>query len=191
MPRADAPQARPFGLGCATAVLVLLAALPGCSHRAAPLALPPARLFTGHEAHRRVTLFFPSAVRPGFVQVPSQIYATASMVAQAKQVLMALMAGPPPAAVARGAVACFGPGASFLELYLDGKGLAVVDLPSSTVNALPGGTSSEVAVLYCLVHTLCADIPGLQRVQILVDGAVVESLRGHFDLRDPLTPADF
>ncbi len=173
------------------AASIALAVLPGCSRREAAPAPAAPRLFTGREGRRRIELIFPSGIRPGFVETRGTIYATASMVAQAKQVLMALMAGPPPSAVSRGAVACFGPKAAYNEVYLDGQGLAVVDLPAATVDALPGGTSSEVAVLYCLVRTLCADIPGVVRVQILIDGSRAETLRGHFDLRDPLSPSDF
>lgn len=172
------------------ALAVGLAALgAACSRHSSAPALAHSPLFTGREAKRRILLTFPSGSRSGFVNEPREIYATASLVAQAKQVLMALMAGP--GADETGAVACFGPQSSFLEVYLDGQGLAVVDLPSSTVAALPGGTSAEVATLYCLVRTLCADIPQVSRVQVLIDGQAAESLRGHFDLQDPLTLSDF
>jgi hypothetical protein len=78
-----------------------------------------------------------------------------------------------------------------LELYWDGKDLAVLDLPQSTVQALPGGTSSEVAVLYCLLRSLASVLPGMKRLQVLIDGAEAETLKGHVDLHDPLTLADF
>lgn len=67
----------------------------------------------------------------------------------------------------------------------------MVDLPSATVAALPGGTSAEVATLYCLVRTLGVNIPQVSRVQVLVDGQAAESLRGHVDLLDPLVLSDF
>jgi hypothetical protein len=175
-------------LRAALLALALLGA-GACSRHAAPTAPAAPPLFTGHEAKRKVLLTFPSSQKAGFVNVPRQIYATVSLVAQAKQILMALMAGPLPAET--GATPCFGPQSSYLEVYLDGKGLAVVDLPSATVAALPGGTSSEVATLYCLVHTLCADVPDVSRVQVLIDGQPAESLRGHFDLQDPLSLSDF
>ncbi len=172
---------------CLTAALLALAG--ACSRRPPAKTAAHSPLFTGHEARRRVLLTFPSGHRPGFVNIQVPIYATSSMVAQAKQVLLDLMAGPPDSA--SGAVGCFGPNAAYNEVYLDGQGLAVVDLPQATVDGLPGGTSAEVATLYCLVRTLCADIPGVTRVQVLIDGRAAETLRGHFDLSDPLAPSDF
>ncbi|MGH7442736.1 MAG: GerMN domain-containing protein [bacterium] len=172
-------------------VLTLALGLVSCRRHSVHEKPASSPLFTGHEARHRVWLTFPSGSKPGFVNVGVEIYATTSLVAQAKQVLMALMAGPPQGN-SSGAVSCFAPGASFLELYLiPDRGLAVVDLPSATVDALPGGTSCEVAVLYCLVHTLCADVPKVSKVQVLIDGQPAESLRGHFDLQDPLGPSDF
>ena len=163
--------------------------LGACSRNAAPPQAQQLPLFTGHEAKRPVVLTFPAGRQSGFVNVKREIYATASVVAQAKQIVMALMAGP--TASEPEAVPCFSPQSAYLEIYLDGKGLAVVDLPAATVLALPGGTSAEVATLYCLVHTLCADVPMVSRVQVLVDGQRAESLRGHMDIQDPLGLSDF
>lgn len=172
---------------------LLLAALfvGACGHKDHAGAMPSSPLFTGKEAKRKVLLTFPSRQQPGFVTVEREIYATASNVNQAKQVLLALLAGPNGQGNEASAAPCFGPQAAFLELYLDGKGLAVLDLPAATVAALPGGTSSEVATLFCLVRTLSANVPQVGRVQVLIDGQVTESLRGHMDLQDPLTLADF
>lgn len=179
-------MARPKALLALIAVSVLLAA---CGRKEAPVATPASPLFTGKEAKRTVKLTLPARQQPGFVAVEREIYATASLVNQAKQIVMALMAGPGPSEGA--AAPCFGPNAVFLEVYLDGKGLAVVDLPAATVSGLPGGTSAEVATLFCLVRTLNANIPQVGRVQVLIDGQVPESLRGHMDLQDPLNLADF
>jgi hypothetical protein len=153
------------------------------------VAAPHSPLFTGLEQKRKVVLTLPSSEQGGFVNVDRDIYATVSVVAQAKQVLLALMAGPAPGETQ--AAPCFGPQSTFNEVYLDGKGLAVVDLPSATVAAMPGGTSAEVATLYCLVRTLCQNIPQVARVQVLIDGQSAESLRGHVDLQDPLVLSDF
>jgi len=181
--------ARPSRRGALAALMAGLVLLGACSRTAAPPAVTRLPLYTGQEPKRKVVLTFPSSQQAGFINVDREIYATVSMVAQAKQVLLALMAGPQ--ADEPGAAACFGPQAAFLEVYLDGKGLAVVDLPSATVQAMPGGTSAEVATLYCLVRTLSADIPQVSRVQVLVDGQAAESLRGHVDLLDPLVLSDF
>jgi hypothetical protein len=171
--------------------LFLLGALflGACGQKDDSTAIPSSPLFTGKEAKRKVMITFPARQQPGFVAVEREIFATASLVNQAKQVALALMAGPTSAEAA--AAPCFGAQAVFSELYLDGKGLAVIDLPAATVDGLPGGTSAEVATLFCLVRTLSATIPQVGRVQVLIDGQVPESLRGHVDLQDPLNLADF
>jgi hypothetical protein len=166
--------------------LALLAA--ACGHKAAAPGSTHSPLYTGQEPKRKVQLTLPSREQAGFVQVEREIFATASEVNQGKQLLQALLDGP--LAGETSAAPCFGPQAAYLELYLDNKGLAVVDLPQATVDGLPGGTSAEVAVLYCIIRTLSQNLPQVARVQILIDGQVPESLRGHMDLQDPLSLGD-
>jgi hypothetical protein len=179
----------------ASAALCLAAALLGltlaCAKEPEKDAEARAPLFTGKEAVRTVQLYLPSSEKAGFVALPREIYATASLVNQAKQLLQALMDGPKADGSEPGVAACFARGAAYHEVYLDGKGLAVVDLDAATVAALPGGTSVEVAVLYSLVRSFVANIPEVSRVLVLVDGEPAESLLGHMDLLDPLTLADF
>jgi hypothetical protein len=171
------------------AALVLTAFLGACGKKAAAPSAPASPLYSGHELKRAIVLTLPSKDKAGFVQVKREIYQTASQVNQAKQVLQALMDGPKPEEA--GAAACFGKGAAYTELYLDGQGLAVIDLPSATVTGLPGGTSTEVATLYCLLRSFSANVPGVLRLQILIDGEPAESLRGHVDTLDPLSLSDF
>ena len=168
------------------AALGLLAG--ACGQKAAAPGSTHSPLYTGQEPKRKVQLTLPSRQQAGFVQVEREIYATASVVNQGKQLLQALLDGP--LAGESNVAPCFGPQAAYLELYLDNKGLAVVDLPQSTVDGLPGGTSAEVAVLYCLIRSLGQNLPQVARVQILIDGRVPESLRGHMDLQDPLSLGD-
>jgi hypothetical protein len=170
-------------------VLLGLALLAGaCGRKAAAPGSAHSPLYTGQEPKRKVLLTLPSRQQAGFVTVEREIYATGSVVNQGKQLLQALLDGPLPG---ESTVApCFGPQAAYLELYLDGKGLAVVDLPRVTVDGLPGGTSAEVAALYCLIRTLNQNLPQVARVQVLIDGQVPESLRGHLDLQDPLSLGD-
>ena len=71
------------------------------------------------------------------------------------------------------------------------KGLAVVDLPAATAQGLPGGTSAEVATLFCIVRSFTANIQNVGRVLILIVGPAAPSLAGPVDIQDPLTLADF
>lgn len=171
--------------------LTLLLGLSACGKKPAKVDELRSPLFTGKEATHEAVIYLPSEQKPGFVTVKRPIYVTASVVNQGKQLLQALMAGPKADGSEGGAAACFGPDAGYLELYLNGQGLAVVDLPAATVAGLPGGTSAEVATLYCLVRTLVTNLPGVTRVQVLIDGERAESLLGHVDLLDPLSLSDF
>lgn len=166
-----------------------LALTLACGRKGNPAGGQSSPLYSGKEAKRKVTLSFPAKSQAGFVSVEREIYATPSLVNQAKQVLQLLMAGPTPQE--RQAAAPFGPEAQFRELFLDGQGLAVIDLPKATAQGLSGGTSAEVATLYCIVRTFTANIQGVGRVQVLIDGQVASSLSGHVDIQDPLTLADF
>lgn len=66
----------------------------------------------------------------------------------------------------------------------------VIDFGSGLVSGHPGGTQSELLTVYGLVDTLAANFPHLRQVEILVDGHPVETLKGHVDLRQPVS-ADF
>ncbi len=171
-------------------VLTLLVGLAGaCGKRGGPSQSQASPLYTGKEPKRTVVLTFPAREQAGFVTVEREIFATRSAVNQAKQAVQWLMAGPLPEE--KQAAAAFGPGASYREIFLDGAGLAVLDLPAATAQALPGGTSAEVATLYCIVRSLTANVQGVGRVQVLIDGQAAPSLAGHVDIQDPLTLADF
>jgi hypothetical protein len=170
--------------------LILALCLPlACGKKSGSAAGQASALYTGKEAKRKVLISFPAKSQAGFATVEREIYATPSLVNQAKQVLLLLMKGPLPEE--KQLAAPFAPGATYREVFIDDKGLAVIDLPSATAQALPGGTSCEVATLYCLVRTLTANIQGVGRVQVLIDGEAAPSLSGHVDIEDPLTLADF
>ncbi|MFZ5942793.1 MAG: GerMN domain-containing protein [Bacillota bacterium] len=62
-------------------------------------------------------------------------------------------------------------------------GLAVVDL-SDHVHAVAGSMGETLAV-YSIVNTL-TELPGIEKVMILVEGKEVESLSGHVYLGEPL-----
>lgn len=65
--------------------------------------------------------------------------------------------------------------------------LATVSLNRALVDNHPGGSAGELLTVYSMVHTL-AQLPGIERVQFLVEGQRVETLAGHLALDRPLTP---
>jgi len=52
----------------------------------------------------------------------------------------------------------------------------------------PGGSAAELLTVYAVVHAVTANLPTIQRVQILIDGREADTLAGHVDLRRPLEP---
>lgn len=65
---------------------------------------------------------------------------------------------------------------------------AVLDFSHDLVDGLPGGSSAEMAAVYSVVNTVCANLPQVKRVRFLVDGRPLTTLKGHLDLHEPLGP---
>ncbi len=64
-------------------------------------------------------------------------------------------------------------------------GIATADFSEELVSRFPGGSSNEAATVYSIVNTLTS-LPGVEKVQILVEGEVVETIGGHLDVSSPL-----
>lgn len=71
------------------------------------------------------------------------------------------------------------------QLYLLSDGTAVVDLSREVADSLNGGALAELVILYSLTRTLRENIPAIQRVRFLVDGAPASTLAGHVSIQDP------
>lgn len=69
-------------------------------------------------------------------------------------------------------------------------GLATVDFSRDLISGHPGGSVSELFTAYGLVNTLAENFPHIRQLRILVEGEAVTSLKGHIDLRQPIS-ADF
>jgi len=70
------------------------------------------------------------------------------------------------------------------------EGTATVDFSRELLSGHPGGSLSELLTVYSLADTLAESFPHIRQVRILVDGEPVDTLKGHVDLRQPVT-ADF
>lgn len=75
-----------------------------------------------------------------------------------------------------------GAGSEVRDVYLVDPGLAVVDLNGAFANLHRSGVLVEELTVASMIETLSANIPGITRVRILVDGAQRDSLAGHVDL---------
>jgi hypothetical protein len=75
-----------------------------------------------------------------------------------------------------------GRGSEIRDVYLVDPGLAVIDLNSAFADNHRSGVLVEELSVVSLVQTLSANIPGITRVKILVEGNERETLAGHADL---------
>jgi spore germination protein GerM len=76
------------------------------------------------------------------------------------------------------------PGADVRSVFLVDPGVAVVDLNAAFADGHRSGVLVEELTLASLIHTISANIPGVLKVKILVDGKERQTLAGHADLSD-------
>jgi hypothetical protein len=75
-----------------------------------------------------------------------------------------------------------GSGADVRDVYLVDPGLAVIDVNDAFADGHRSGVLVEELTLASMVQTLASNIPGINRVKILVGGKERETLAGHADL---------
>ncbi len=64
--------------------------------------------------------------------------------------------------------------------------LATINFSRDIVDRHPGGSLSELLTVYGLTNTLAVNFPALRRLQILVEGKIEPTLRGHVDISRPI-----
>ncbi|MGA7909126.1 MAG: GerMN domain-containing protein [Candidatus Sulfotelmatobacter sp.] len=75
-------------------------------------------------------------------------------------------------------------GADIRSVYLVDPGLAVIDVNAALADGHRSGVLVEELTVVSLIRTLSANIPGILKVKILVEGEERETLAGHADLTD-------
>jgi hypothetical protein len=84
-----------------------------------------------------------------------------------------------------GAAHPLAPASDIRSIYLIDPGAAVIDLNAAFADQHRSGILSEQLTVNSLVETLAINVPGIQRVNILVEGKTRDTLAGHADLSDP------
>jgi hypothetical protein len=74
------------------------------------------------------------------------------------------------------------PGSDIRSVYLVDPGLAVIDVNAALADGHRSGVLAEELTVASLIQTLSANIPGILKVRILVEGKQRETLAGHADL---------
>lgn len=82
------------------------------------------------------------------------------------------------------------PAQTRLLSLVEQDGLATADFSRELISGHPGGSVSELLTAYGVVNTLAENFPYIRQLRILVEGESVTSLKGHVDLRQPIS-ADF
>jgi hypothetical protein len=75
-------------------------------------------------------------------------------------------------------------GSEIRSVYLVDPGLAVIDVNAAFADGHRSGVLEEDLTVASLIQTLAANIPGISRVKILVEGQQRDTLAGHADLSD-------
>jgi hypothetical protein len=74
-----------------------------------------------------------------------------------------------------------------LNVFSDGTGGVTLNFSEHLRTDHPGGSEAEITTLRCLVSTVGANFPGVDEVQILIEGETVPTLAGHVNLARPLS----
>jgi len=73
-------------------------------------------------------------------------------------------------------------GADVRSVYLVDPGLAVIDVNAAFADGHRSGVLSEELTVASMIQTLSANLPGILKVKILVEGKERQTLAGHADL---------
>lgn len=129
-----------------------------------------------------VTLFFADGSGGGLVREGREIDAGTDLAESVETVIEELISGP---------VGDFEPVLPYNTLI---RGVeitgdeAIVDFGREIVDGLPGGSASEMAAVFAVTDTVTINFPQIKKVQFLIDGAKVSTLKGHVDIHQPLAP---
>lgn len=135
-------------------------------------------------AGRRISvrLYFEAPDRQGLLPEEREVAFSPDLAVQLRTVVEELARGS-----ATGLLATLPPGTKILEVFVQARGVAFVDL-SAEAAELVGGSTGELLAVYSVVNTIVTNFPAVSRVQILVGDKPVTSLAGHIDLSRPLPP---
>jgi len=142
---------------------------PANTQPVAPPALGPTEQATLYVAYDDAELLRPRAVR---IPLP------AGRQERAEELLRALL----DIYLDKSSPHVLGPGSEIRGVYLVDPGLAVIDLNGAFANGHRSGVLTEELTMASLLGSLSANIPGISRIKILVDGKERDTLAGHVDL---------
>lgn len=149
-------------------------------------AAPAQRLLP--QAERELLLYFGDNQSAFLVEQRLRLPDSGDEMQLLRQLIAALIAGPPPSATAL--VPVLPPASRLQDAVLAADGTLLLDFNRALIDQHPGGSASELLTVRALANTVSANFPEIKRVRLLVDGLVITTLKGHLDLRGPVA-ADF
>jgi spore germination protein GerM len=135
------------------------------------------------DRYQEVILYFSDEQAEYLVSEPRTIPWNERPLERARAILEALIRGPE-----TGLQPTIPQGTRVRGVRLGEGGICSVDFTGGIISNHPGGTSSELMTVYSIVESLTKNIPGIQAVQILVEGKQRETLAGHLFIGGPLQP---
>jgi hypothetical protein len=131
--------------------------------------------------HITATLFYGAPDGTGLVGVRREVPLAEGVVPQGRAILTSQLEPAP-----EGQISVIPPGTTLRAFYVTQQGDAFVDLSADASTQHSGGSFSELLTVHAIVNAVTANLPSIQRVQILIDGREADTLAGHVDLRRPL-----
>ena len=130
--------------------------------------------------HIAATVFYAAPEGDALMPIRREVPLAEGVVAQGRQILTTQLE-PPPSPY----ISAIPAGTTLRAFYVSDKGDAFVDLSGMSAGH-PGGSLAELLTVYAIVNAVTANLPAVQRVQILIDGKEVDTIAGHVDVRRPL-----
>jgi hypothetical protein len=142
---------------------------------------PAPEVPTSNARHITATLYYGSADGSALIPIRREVIFADGLVPQGREILLAQLQP-----VAAPNVSVIPAGTTLRAFYVTSARDAFVDLSAEASTRHSGGLSAELLSVYAIVNAITANLPTVQRVQILIDGREVDTLAGHVDLRRPL-----
>ena len=170
-----------LAIGAATLTLVLVERWE--TGAGAPARSDGAGAGGGTDSPFTATMYYVAADGLGLVRREIEIPYVADTLSRAR-IILERQLDPAP----RRLLSPFPAGTRLRAIYLADNGDLFVDLSGEVTTEHSGGSLDELLTVYALVNALTTNVAEVSAVQILVDGREVDTLAGHIDLRQPLSP---
>lgn len=172
------------GLAIATAFWFYYQHGPGRAGRVAPSRFVP--LAAELEGIRGVSLFYGVSGSDSLGEEHRDVVVKDRAADQVRAIYRELVAGP-----GENHVALFPEGTELMNAYLTPRGTLYLDWNRTLTVGFRGGSGRERLLISSIVRTAAANFPEVEEVAILVEGAPVETIGGHYDVLAPLAVSEW